>query len=252
MSKTTYIYIKTHNQTGLKYFGQTKRKDTHRYRGSGLYWKHHIKKYGYDVTTFIIRSFTNIQECEDFCIWFSKINNIVKSKKWANLVIENGLDGGNDYWKYHKMSEEHKRKISENNAKFWLGKKRGKMSDKHKQKISENSAKFWTGKNHSEESKQKMRLAKLGKTHPEESKKKMSQNSSHYWKGKKRGKMTEEHKQKLIKIHLGKPLTEEHKQKLRIKKLGKKQKKVKCPYCDKEGGICLMKRYHFDKCKLKF
>lgn len=26
---------------------------------------------------------------------------------------------------------------------------------------------------------------------------------------------------------------------------------VKCPYCDKEGYVSLMKRYHFDKCKNK-
>jgi hypothetical protein len=28
-------------------------------------------------------------------------------------------------------------------------------------------------------------------------------------------------------------------------------KKVKCPHCGKEGGYTNMKRYHFDKCKLK-
>lgn len=33
--------------------------------------------------------------------------------------------------------------------------------------------------------------------------------------------------------------------------LGKKQKKVKCPHCDKEGGINGMKQWHFDNCKMK-
>ena len=27
------------------------------------------------------------------------------------------------------------------------------------------------------------------------------------------------------------------------------QEKVVCPYCDKEGGISVMSRWHFDKCK---
>ena len=30
---------------------------------------------------------------------------------------------------------------------------------------------------------------------------------------------------------------------------GKKDKRVTCPHCNKEGGISGMKRYHFDNCK---
>lgn len=33
--------------------------------------------------------------------------------------------------------------------------------------------------------------------------------------------------------------------------LGRKQKIVICPYCDKEGGISAMKHHHFDNCKQK-
>ena len=32
---------------------------------------------------------------------------------------------------------------------------------------------------------------------------------------------------------------------------GKKQRIVKCPYCDKTGGASNMNRYHFDNCKQK-
>lgn len=32
---------------------------------------------------------------------------------------------------------------------------------------------------------------------------------------------------------------------------GKPKEKVVCPHCDKIGGAPIMKRYHFDKCKLK-
>lgn len=41
----------------------------------------------------------------------------------------------------------------------------------------------------------------------------------------------------------GKDWPEETKEKLR--------RKVTCPYCSKEGGICAMKRWHFDNCKFK-
>jgi len=40
-------------------------------------------------------------------------------------------------------------------------------------------------------------------------------------------------------------------EKMRIAKSGKSQIKVTCPHCNKEGGICNMKRWHFDNCKLK-
>ena len=35
------------------------------------------------------------------------------------------------------------------------------------------------------------------------------------------------------------------------KQKGKKRKTEKCPHCGKEGGEGIMKRWHFDKCKLK-
>jgi len=41
----------------------------------------------------------------------------------------------------------------------------------------------------------------------------------------------------------GKAWNEEVKEKLR--------KKVTCPHCDKTGGVCAMKRWHFDNCKYK-
>ncbi len=49
--KPTYLYIKTHNKTGMKYFGKTVSEDPEKYSGSGVYWKRHIEKHGNDVTT---------------------------------------------------------------------------------------------------------------------------------------------------------------------------------------------------------
>lgn len=92
MFKPTYLYIKTHNKTGLKYFGKTTR-DPMIYKGSGSIWTRHIKKYGYDVTTEVLGYYIDKQECLNAAIAFSIKNNIVESKEWANLKPEE-LDGG--------------------------------------------------------------------------------------------------------------------------------------------------------------
>lgn len=94
MFKPTYLYIKTHNVTGLKYFGKTVSKDPSKYKGSGKRWSNHINYHGYDVSTEILGYFTNEEECKEAALNFSKNYNIVESKEWANLEIEDGLNGG--------------------------------------------------------------------------------------------------------------------------------------------------------------
>lgn len=90
--KPTYLYIKTHNKTGLKYFGKTV-KDPYKYGGSGVYWRKHLKKYGDDVTTEIYGYYNDASLCKQAAIDFSLQHNIVESETWANLRIEE-LDGG--------------------------------------------------------------------------------------------------------------------------------------------------------------
>jgi hypothetical protein len=91
----TYLFIKQHKITGLKYFGKTTKSDPYTYTGSGKYWKRHIKKYGhYEIDTIWCELFTDKNKLIDFALNFSKENNIVNSKEWANLKEENGLDGG--------------------------------------------------------------------------------------------------------------------------------------------------------------
>lgn len=87
-----HLYIKTHNITGLKYFGKTT-KDPLIYKGSGLYWKRHLAIHGNDVCTEIYGSYVDTDICSQDAIKFSIINNIVESNDWANLRQENGKDG---------------------------------------------------------------------------------------------------------------------------------------------------------------
>lgn len=92
-----YLYVKTHNKTGLKYLGKTKSKDPHIYRGSGKLWTNHIKKHGYDVTTEILFQSESNEEIKQQGLYYSKLWNIVESKEWANLKEESG-DGGFDQY----------------------------------------------------------------------------------------------------------------------------------------------------------
>lgn len=87
-----YLYLKTHNKTGLKYLGKTK-KDPYVYKGSGVYWKAHLKKHGNDVTTEILFKSDNIDEIKETGLLLSKQFNIVESKDFANLIEENGIGG---------------------------------------------------------------------------------------------------------------------------------------------------------------
>lgn len=88
-----YLYIKTHNKTGLKYFGKTIR-EPFSYLGSGTYWKKHLHKHGNDIKTEIVAVFEDKQKASDFALTFSETYDIVNSNEWANLIPENGINGG--------------------------------------------------------------------------------------------------------------------------------------------------------------
>ena len=94
--KPTYLYIKQHSITKLKYFGKT-HKNPMEYMGSGKHWLRHIKKHGKKyVETIWYQLFTDKNKLIEYALNFSKENNIVESNNWANLKNENGLDGGFD------------------------------------------------------------------------------------------------------------------------------------------------------------
>lgn len=141
-------------------------------------------------------------------------------------------------YKHKPLSEETKRKISKNNAHFWLGKHfpketrekiREAMKGKHpseetKRKISETE----TGKCVSEETKKRLREANLGKHLSEETKRKISEaNKRTYREGRiawnKGTPLSEKHKKKISESNMGKknPMSEETKKKLRKVNLGK-------------------------------
>lgn len=119
-----YLYVKTHNVTGLKYLGKTNAKDPFKYKGSGKYWKRHLKIHGNDVTTKILLQ-TDDKDClSETGIFFSKLWNIVESSDWANLKLESG-DGGWDHIdsKNKIVSEETRKKMSIASSNRQIGEK---------------------------------------------------------------------------------------------------------------------------------
>jgi hypothetical protein len=109
-----YLYVKTHNITGLKYLGQTT-KNPFNYRGSGLYWKSHLAKHGRDMTTEIIKECETMDDLKKWGIYYSDLWNIVDSDVWANLKPEIGDGGcakGTNKGRKHSLAT--RRKISKN------------------------------------------------------------------------------------------------------------------------------------------
>ena len=160
-----YLCIKTHNKTGLKYLCQTKKKNPYRYLGSGTRWINHLNVHGNDISTEIVGKFKSKKLLVEIGIKLSKKYNVVKSRKWANLRVEEG-DGGDtskfiDYksmkpmptglWKRPDLTNYNQSRINPNKGK--------KLSANTRKKISSSQK----GLKKSEEHKRKLSLSKKGK-----------------------------------------------------------------------------------------
>ena len=208
--KPTYLYVKTHNITGLKYFGKTTN-DPYTYYGSGKYWLLHLKKHGYNISTEIVGYYTDKEECVNFAITFSNEINFIgavdihKKKIWANQVLENGIDGGATW--YGPRPQEMIDKIASKNR----GQKR---SDDVREKCRQNGTKGKKRKKgewvQSDETKRKLREANLGKKQSDETIEKRRQSLAGHI-------VTEETRQKISDGHKGKIVSEETKEKLRAR-----------------------------------
>lgn len=174
-----YLYVKTHNKTGLKYLGYTSNKNPHLYEGSGIYWKTHLNKHGKDFTTEIIKECSTKEEIKEWGKHYSDLWNVVDSNEWANLKPEEG-DGGNPgpegikkivkkqigrvpWNKGKKMPNSFGKQISER-----------QIGSKQSQETIQKRAEKNRGQKRSEETKQRMSEAQKGRTFTKETKKKQS------------------------------------------------------------------------------
>lgn len=205
-----YLYLKTHNITGLKYLGYTKN-DPQKYRGSGQYWSKHIQKHGNDVTTEVLFESVNIDDISIMGKHYSEIWNIVDNPEFANLCEEDGnkLYGkANINFRGHPQTIETRNKISKNNGRGNAG-KYGAQHPAFGHKVNQNNTEHLIKARSKLEGIDVWNKGKTGlQTHNEETKKKMS-----------------------------------------VAKLGIKKEQVECPHCGKLGGKPAMIRFHFDNCK---
>jgi len=188
MSTTIYLYLKTHNTTGLQYLGKTV-KDPFTYKGSGVYWKSHLKKHGNDVTTKVLFETTDKDEFEKVALEYSTRFDITNNKNFANLIEERGQGGvTTNQWKKGNIP--------------WNAGTVGAQPP-------------WT------EEQKKNQSERVLRWHEEQGQVKG---------GKKRE----------LKGHA------------RIDNTSSLNKIIQtCPHCGKEGNLGNMKRWHFDKCKVK-
>lgn len=110
--KPTYLYIKQHSITGLKYLGKTTSKDPYKYNGSGKHWSRHIKKHGKEhiVNLWVSKPYYDTS-IVNVALALSEMYDIVDSDAWANMKPENGLDG---FPAGIKFTEEQRKKCSDN------------------------------------------------------------------------------------------------------------------------------------------
>jgi len=256
-----YLYVKTHNITGLKYFGFTKQKDYHKYTGSGTYWLLHLKKHGFNYSTTIVFESNNKSDIKLMGEQLSTEWNIVASDEWANLKPESG-DGG-----FLLTTESHQKRINTRKIRGNLNtntndsirksietkKKNGTLNVQTAEVIAkslETKRKNNTMNANTPESiiaglETKRKNGTLGKTNStKESIEKA--NITKYKNGTNKRSADSIQKQKeTIKKNGGKMHSEET-----LNKLRQPKSLLTCPYCHKTGGSNGMSRYHFSKCKL--
>lgn len=241
--KTTYLYIKTHNISGLKYFGKTTANNPNEYLGSGIHWKRHVKKHGKDISTEIVGCFDDEISLQLYAYEFSFINDIVKSEKWANLKDESGIDGG-----WFALNQD---------ANAFSRRSRGgkKSHENHPGLAAENIK-----KGHSADARLKAKTTLLSKDadyfknlakRPKKDHEGYIKNLSKAISGMKvinngitvkRAKGDQLNEFLNSGWQLGYLKNDDH----LVKRI-----KIQCPYCEVTGAINTMTRWHFDNCKKK-
>lgn len=200
--------------TGLKYFGKTT-KDPEIYLGSGKWWLKHLKKHGKEFVKnlLVVGPYSDEKQLTNLALWMSEELDVVNSPEWANLTHENGLDGG--------VTGDHK-KFSEAHLGIPLSKE-------HRNGIRQ----ALRGKAHN-----KVSCPHCGKIGGQSHMIRWHFDNCH-----ERKKIKSERKSEAALLRW------ETRDKGMITEKAKTQ--VTCPHCGKIGGFLPMKRFHFDRCKVK-
>jgi hypothetical protein len=251
-----YLYIKTHKKTGLKYLGKTSSNNPHTYPGSGVYWRKHLDKHGYDYDTKILKECQTNQEVVEWGQYYSKLWNVVASDEWANLTEENGSGG--------------------NNGLVWTSEMREEQSKRFKGQPSLNKGKTYKEIYGSEKAVEKVKKfketykKKLESKPPKEKSKKLPHGKARIgmtykeiYGEEKAADIQTKQKEKLSgknNPRYGKPGTfkNKHHTEESLAKMrqptgphNKKREILICPHCEKASDASNAKRWHFNNCKSK-
>lgn len=232
-----YIYKTTCIINSKVYIGMST-KDDPNYYGSGSIIKRAIKKYGKNnFKKEILEHCNSFEElCKREVYWVEYYKNLLKDDCYN---VSTGGKGGN--WKMWMHEDEIKKILL--NFKKANELKKGKHQPWNKGLKYKNNkiSKALKGKKQPIEVIEKRRVKLIGKKRTAEQIKKQSDAIKLVYKE----GFSEQHRKRLSDSHKGIKMSESSKQKLR-----KPQKKVECPHCSKIGGLPIMKRYHFENCKL--
>lgn len=123
MFQPTALYVKTHTLTGMKYFGKTTRlQKIHTYKGSGVHWVRHLKKHGCHYQTELLGIWHDADRLQKFATKFCIDNQVVESDQWANMVLEEGLQGASTGDTNVAKRSDVRQKMSKHSARNLLGK----------------------------------------------------------------------------------------------------------------------------------
>lgn len=257
-SSMLYLYVKTHNKTGLKYLGKTNQKDYHSYTGSGVYWIRHLEKYGYDYATEILLETENKEELKETGLFFSRLFDVVKSKEWANLQEEKGDGVTSEY-----ATQENYRRLEKGIHPFCDPLHNQKTNKKRQETKRKNGTHNFLGGDIQRNRVENGTHHLLGGNLQQKNMRRVVEEGRHnMMQGNvlvvdKNGIITfMPKKEYMTQTELVHPNSKEGKIRLdKSLEVSEKQRKylnakIQCPYCNKEGNISNMKRWHFDKCKM--
>ena len=209
------LYVKEHNQSGLKYLGQTS-KDPDKYLGSGLRWLRHLGKHGADISTYVIGTYDTKAELAEAGLFYSLAWDVAKLRTWANLKLEAGEGGAIIHTKRSRarISAAMKKRVADG-LHPWIG---GEVARKQNRERLENGTHNFLNLT----SEQRSERGRKGGNNP---------NSG---------------------FHTGAAARAANgaggRRCAELKKSGMYQKTT-CPYCGIVGQMRAMGRWHFDNCK---
>jgi hypothetical protein len=143
----TFLMVKTHSVTGLKYLCITK-KDPYKYNGSGLYWQKHLKEHGTSHTTEVLMECSSKDEVREWGLYYSHLWDVVRArdesgrKIWANLKPEEGDGAASGEFNHLNNPEIKQRHLdavrsSENRARVSVETKKAMAKPEVVQKLSD-------------------------------------------------------------------------------------------------------------------